>query len=83
MQISPMGVNQILDQVKQLTYLEQLTVAEAILRSILEREKESPLPGISDEKLSAAAEALQEDYENDADLTFFAQFDRTASPDHM
>ncbi len=70
-----MGVNQILDLVKQLPYLEQLTIAEAILRSMLEREKGSSKFDVSDEKLSIAAEELYEDYEKDAELTVFTGID--------
>lgn len=70
-----MGVNQILDLVRQLPYLEQLTIVEAVLRSMLEREKGSSKFDVSDEKLSIAAEALYEDYERDAELTIFTKID--------
>lgn len=73
-----MGVNQILDLIRQLPYLEQLTIAEAILRSILDREKRSSRFDVSDEKLSIAAEALYEDYEKDPELTVFTQIDGEA-----
>ena len=70
-----MGVSQILELVRQLPYVEQLTIAEAILHSILEQEKRHPYTDHEDVKLSIAAEALYEDYEKDEELTIFTQLE--------
>ncbi|MBL7794745.1 MAG: hypothetical protein JNK77_20585 [Saprospiraceae bacterium] len=70
-----MGVNQILELVKQLPYVEQLTVAEAILHSILQQQRGHTYTDEEDARLSIAAEALFSDYEKDEELTVFTQLD--------
>ena len=73
-----MGISQILELVKGLPYVDQLTIAEAILHSVLEQEKGLSKVGDDDTKLSIAAEALYEDYKNDEELTIFTQLDGEA-----
>ncbi|MBN8682506.1 MAG: hypothetical protein J0L99_07630 [Chitinophagales bacterium] len=71
-----MGVNQILDLVQGLPYLDQLKVAEAILHGILEKEQPGQtVSDTEDAKLMIAAEALYEDYIADEELTIFTQLD--------
>ncbi|NUQ23230.1 MAG: hypothetical protein HUU34_04705 [Saprospiraceae bacterium] len=70
-----MGVHQILALVKQLPFVEQLTVAEAILHSILQQQRDHTYADEEDARLSIAAEALFADYEKDEELTAFTQLD--------
>ena len=70
-----MTQNEILLEIRRLSPIEQLTLAETVLHWAREN-LQAPLSSVEDEQaMAVAAQALREDYLNDKELTAFTVLD--------